>query len=260
MRWFKHLSMAHNDTEMSAVLEELGAEAYGVWWLILEDVASCMDKNSSAAIAIHSDVKWSQICYCSARKLRSIVSRLNEKGLISATSTDNRLQIEVRNLLKYRDEYSKKSGVAPDSRADTDTHTDTDTQTEQPPTPLCADTQGGIPSRPKASASVPAVIDPHFDEWWNGWSSVRGTNHKSQAEHAWMSVVRPENVVALFECTASYLASLDTPTKGYNPENFLFEQARDGFTARFPPRQKREAAKIDIATAEFIERRKRRHA
>jgi hypothetical protein len=126
VRWFKHLSMAHTDAAVSAILEEMGAEAYGVWWLILEDIASPMEKNSRETFAIHSDVKWSQICYCSARKFRSIANRLQEKGLIVCTSIDNRLKIDVPKLLKFRDEYSKKSGHSPDSRTDTDTDGDTD--------------------------------------------------------------------------------------------------------------------------------------
>jgi hypothetical protein len=130
MRWFKHLSMAHSDHAVSAVLEELGAEAYGVWWLIIEDIAASMEKNSKVTFAIHSDVKWSQICYCSARKFRSIANRLQEKSLIVCTSTDNRLQIDVPKLLKFRDEYSKKSGHSPDSRTDTDGETETDTDGE----------------------------------------------------------------------------------------------------------------------------------
>jgi transcription elongation factor Elf1 len=130
MRWFKHLSMAHSDHAVSAVLEELGAEAYGVWWLIIEDIAAAMESKSTQTFAIHSDVKWSQICYCSARKFRSIANRLQEKGLIVCTSTDNRLQIDVPKLLKFRDEYSKKSGHSPDSRTDTDGETDTDTNAE----------------------------------------------------------------------------------------------------------------------------------
>jgi hypothetical protein len=81
-------------------------------------------------------------------------------------------------------------------------------------------------------------VSPKFESWWSGWSSIRGTNHKSQAAHAWLSVATVDNESSIADCTASYLASLDSPAKGYNPENFLFEQARDGFSARWPPRKR----------------------
>lgn len=120
MRWFKHLTMAHEDFGLSAIAEEMGAEAYGVYWLLLEAVAGPMDKESTRPILTHSDVKWASICHVSVRKFRSIAIRLRELRLIETRSMQNRLLIEVPNLLKYRDEYSKKSGPAPDSRTDTD--------------------------------------------------------------------------------------------------------------------------------------------
>jgi hypothetical protein len=75
-----------------------------------------------------------------------------------------------------------------------------------------------------------------FPEWWKVWSEVRGTNHHTQAYSAWVSVVQPDLVDAVFECVKSYLASLENPNKGYNPENFLLEQAKDRFSARWPAR------------------------
>lgn len=162
MRWFKHLSMAHSDHAVSAILEELGAEAYGVWWLILEDIAASIEKNSKDTFAIHSDVKWSQICYCSARKFRSIANRLQEKGLIVCTSTDNRLKIDVPKLLKFRDEYSKKSGHSPDSRTETDGDTDTDTEGELKPLASSAEAlPAGAPSEP-ISFDQDSSPEPHI--------------------------------------------------------------------------------------------------
>lgn len=75
---------------------------------------------------------------------------------------------------------------------------------------------------------------PGFDGWWALWSKTRGTNHLQQALQAWMSVVTEANVKELSACTQSYLFSLNDPSVGYHPENFLFEQAKQGFTARWP--------------------------
>jgi hypothetical protein len=79
-----------------------------------------------------------------------------------------------------------------------------------------------------------------FKDWWELWSSVRGTNHHNQAEVAYKNLITPENRPALFECTQSYLASLDNPNKGYNPETFITEQSKDEFRARWPASRKRE--------------------
>jgi hypothetical protein len=42
-------------------------------------------------------------------------------------------------------------------------------------------------------------------------------------------------------CTVSYLAALDESARGCNPENFLLDQLRDHFSARWPPRNRNPA-------------------
>ena len=76
-----------------------------------------------------------------------------------------------------------------------------------------------------------------FERWWGGWSQIRGTNHRRQAFIAWMSTVKQAHLPQVYACTQSYLASLENPAKGYNPENFLRDQAADGFHARWPPKR-----------------------
>jgi len=73
-----------------------------------------------------------------------------------------------------------------------------------------------------------------FPDWWEMWSKVRGTHHSREALQAWMSVVPMALEGAALECTASYLASLDNPAKGFNPDTFLFAQAKENFESRWP--------------------------
>lgn len=89
------------------------------------------------------------------------------------------------------------------------------------------------------SVKVKKVVSLVFNEWWDVWSSVRGTARKIQAVQAWQSVVFDGSGESAIECTASYLASLDNPAKGFHPDNFIFEQAKDNFQARWPAFAKR---------------------
>ncbi len=114
MRWLKHLTLAHSDPAIDAVCDKFGAEGYGVWWLILEDIAAPMEAGKMVPIQSHSVVKWASICRCSVRRFRSIVEILTDRRLIVTQTIGDRLQIEVYNILKYKDEYSKKSGDTPD--------------------------------------------------------------------------------------------------------------------------------------------------
>ena len=81
--------------------------------------------------------------------------------------------------------------------------------------------------------------DSIFPEWWQTWSSVRGTHHSREALQAWLSVVPMHLESAALECTVSYLASLDNPAKGFNPHTFLFDQAKEMFQSRWPANELR---------------------
>jgi hypothetical protein len=112
--------MAHKDDALSAVLEEHGLDAYALFWLIIEHIGSRMEKDRMTPELINSELKWSQILYTSVRRFRTISNSLAEKGLIVCECTDNRIRISIPNIVKYKDEYSKKSGQAQESKADTD--------------------------------------------------------------------------------------------------------------------------------------------
>jgi hypothetical protein len=118
MRWTKHLTLAHADAALGLILEEFGAEGYGVYWLMVEDIAAPMELQKNIPDAIHSEVKWAQICHCSVRVWRSIAYRMQEKGLIEIESIANRRQITIPNILKYKDEYLKKSEGRGEKRAE----------------------------------------------------------------------------------------------------------------------------------------------
>ncbi len=84
-----------------------------------------------------------------------------------------------------------------------------------------------------AAADAPSS---RFPEWWEIWARVRGTNHRHHAEQVYPREVPTSLEGACVDCTVSYLQSLSDPSRGYNPENFLIEQGRDKFTARWPAR------------------------
>ena len=139
MRWFKHLTNASDDEVMSELIDEFGVAAYGVWWIILEKIAAQMDETNRCFIRF-SLKKWSKSCGISSKKFQNIVKFLQKNNKIFSKLDGVYLTIGCDNLLKFRDEYSKKkkkkSSKSPDKiqtdsgqcpRQDTDTDTDTDT-------------------------------------------------------------------------------------------------------------------------------------
>lgn len=176
MRWTKHLTMAHADKALAAILEEFGAEGYGVYWLMIEDIAAPMEAGKMEPIGIHSVVKWSQICNCSARRWRSIVTRMAEKTLIVVQSIDDRIQIEVPNIVKYKDEYSKKSGQTTEQEREQKQKESKD-KTDILSAPTVAEMKLSIVSSVKTPADE--VVDWFNGEFWPAW--VKAANDSKGA-------------------------------------------------------------------------------
>jgi hypothetical protein len=127
----KHLCLAHQDEELELYLEECGLEGYGFWWLLLEHIGAPLEPGSVQCWQSHSEGKWAQILHVSTRGFRKFSNSLAVRKLILIENFDDsglkRLKISIPNLLKYRDEYTSRSGETREkqptsigSRADTE--------------------------------------------------------------------------------------------------------------------------------------------
>lgn len=187
MRWLKHLTAAHQDGEVDRVLEECGAVAYGVYWLILEDIAGPMESGAMVPEATHSDQRWCQICHVDPRVWRNCKQTLGKKLLVFTIVEGNRVSISAPKILKYKDEYSKKSGQSTSlNRADREqiqSRGKTETEADAPPgaeNPECVSpvpinqprwkTDPDYRSFRDASASFwPDLIDNDFEQGYGFW-------------------------------------------------------------------------------------------
>lgn len=138
MRWFKHLSQASEDEKLSEILELHGTDGYGMYWLILEKIAFLMERGSDRTKARYSVKKWAKFCGKSPKVFRKFLKTFQELSLFSVEicqKNSDFLIIDCPNLLKYRDEYTKKSGQSPDnvpsdSGQTPDQETETETETD----------------------------------------------------------------------------------------------------------------------------------
>lgn len=117
MRWFKHMTCSFNDEKLSAVVDELGMEGYGFWWRILEVVAEKMDENGEYSVSFSSK-KWGNFFGFSAKKFENFARIFQKNRIFDVEFSENQVTVSIPNLLKYRDEWSRKkarnSGVAPE--------------------------------------------------------------------------------------------------------------------------------------------------
>lgn len=120
MRWYKHVTNSHNDEKLAEILHEFGLEGYGFWWLLCEIIGKEMD-NSDRCHLSYPLAAWARKLHCSKRKTSMFFQKFSEISLVfldfsaeNEKSCIGKLTVKIPNLLKYRDEYSKKSGQTPD--------------------------------------------------------------------------------------------------------------------------------------------------
>jgi hypothetical protein len=109
LRWFKHLSESADDEKLADILAAHGPEGYGVWWLMVEVVAKQMDKSLKCEVAYPIGV-WSKKFFVSKRKTLELLQVFSAKNLIFLKESEKKISVEIPNLLKFRDEYSTRSG------------------------------------------------------------------------------------------------------------------------------------------------------
>lgn len=135
MRWFKHMTDSSRDEFTSGLIGRFGLEGYARWWLLLEAVGSQMKKGSDRCSVSYPWSEWERILRGRRFKLRSYLVAIQLQSKIKLVENGNELEIKIPNLLKIRDEYSKKSGQTPDTNPDNVRTKDTETENKGEDTP-----------------------------------------------------------------------------------------------------------------------------
>jgi hypothetical protein len=125
MRWIKHMTAARSDKAMALVSEIHGPVAIGIYWGLIEEIAGPMEPGKMTPSASHSVAKWASILDTSSRTFTKICKSLQTESLIFCETIGDRLTISIPNILKYKDEYARKSGQTQEQeqkqiRADTE--------------------------------------------------------------------------------------------------------------------------------------------
>ena len=113
MRWVKHLTRARNDPRMVQLLDECGPLGYGAYWMIVEIVGEQLEPGAAPAVS-YSLPQWSRMLYMHHHRVSNLLTAMDVIGLVKVEYVSGKIRVNVPNILKYRDEYSKKSGVARD--------------------------------------------------------------------------------------------------------------------------------------------------
>lgn len=124
MRWMKHMTASWDDERMAKLVDQApgrnpdrGLAAYGLYWRVQEIIAATMEGGDPSCSAQYHVSRWASLLGLRASDVQRQLNGLAVAGLSLVDRIDMDIRVTNRNLLKYRDEYSRKSGHAPDNVA-----------------------------------------------------------------------------------------------------------------------------------------------
>jgi hypothetical protein len=118
VKWRKQMTAMWDDEKVSRLVSGGGIDglaAFGMYCRVLDIVAAQMDSGSSQCAVTYSVSRWSLLLSLRGSHVRHWFEKLALTHLVTAEWTGSEIRVTIPKLLKYRDEYSKKSGHFPEN-------------------------------------------------------------------------------------------------------------------------------------------------
>ena len=188
MKWLKHMTASWDDEGIARLVSEggeVGLARYGLWWRVLEIVARQMEGPSPSCSVCYPISVWSHLLVTRGSLVFSTLSRLAVTGGVTVERHGSDIRVTIPNLLKYRDEYSKKSGHTPDTvRTRTEGAGEGDTHTEKKG--VCVPV---LPQKPEEQKTRIGAGDDSLPLWldresWAGFLEMRKKIKKPMTDKA----------------------------------------------------------------------------
>jgi len=243
MRWIKHMTMSHLDEKLSILIEEMGMHGYGAWWIILERIAMQVTEDSEPTVRLSLRV-CSQLLKTHLPLTKKTLNTLHEIGLVIVNYVDDKyVELSVPNIIKYRDEWTRKKSNAKTKtpellRSDSgdcqeslrckevEVEVEVETEVERENTPPIVPPTGGNGTRKKSRSSKSDEVNQAIERElfgsdddpiglddepavgiWQLWiPSRRGT--KEEVRKAYKQVRKPDNVAAIRAGVEEFMRSL----------------------------------------------------
>lgn len=106
MKWFKHFVTASGSVKLNNLIDELGVEGYGRYWLLLELLAEEYD-GSSTVFEVHFRKISAKVQIKFQKKLETFLQKLADFSLITLESSGKVYKIGCPILLELQDKDSK---------------------------------------------------------------------------------------------------------------------------------------------------------
>lgn len=183
MKWFKHYADASDDEFIEGVEDRFGWEGYGRWWKLLETVAKQMDETGKCSVS-YSWNKWQTKLKGKRNKLKTYLEHLENEQKIKTKQTGNVLEIEIPNLLKLRDNYSKNLQASKQVSSPKDCKQEVEVDVEE---------DNSKKTKKKTSIGVGEILEKYplaERDHVEDWLLVRKNKRAPLTKTAWNGVVR----------------------------------------------------------------------
>jgi len=231
MRWFKHLTRSHEDEKLAQLRAECGLAGYGLYWIILEIIARNMENNDQTSITLPIKM-WSKMISTHSHFVLKVTSFCTENGLIQSNLSGQDLTIGCDNLLKYKDEYLRKSGqkkshIRNVSHPDLERDLERDKDKEKnPPTPQGEGVVHDEKSKPKTKSRKPtADYSPDFEKFWSAYPRGIG---KAAAWRCWQARIKTVDPDEMIRAAVNYAKAREGEEEKFtlHASTFLGPQCR----------------------------------
>mgnify|MGYP001773809960 CR=1 FL=1 len=110
MKWFKHMSDAHRDPKLIALVDEFGVEGYGIWWIICEVVADQYKANGTPEL--ETSVKgWRKLTGIYPKKFEKVLTFLEKARLLSVTFPEKGIKVCLPKMQEFKDNHTRNLQV-----------------------------------------------------------------------------------------------------------------------------------------------------
>jgi len=106
MKWFKHMSDAHRDPKLIALVDEFGVEGYGMWWILCEVVADQFKAKGTPEL--ETSIKgWRTLTGIYPKKFKKLLTFLEKADLLSVTFSEKAIKVCLPKMQELKDNYTK---------------------------------------------------------------------------------------------------------------------------------------------------------
>lgn len=132
MKWFKHMTNSSLDERLARFTDKYGLEAYGFFWRVLEAIAANVDETNRKHIQ-YSTKTWCKLLGIRPQTFRKLIQESSVLGLFQVSFNSDLVTVESPNILKYRDEWTRKKSRTPEQNSEKDKEKEGEKKEEKKP-------------------------------------------------------------------------------------------------------------------------------